>query len=693
MKSRKFRFRPRGRLLLLLGDQLIRDPGVAVFELVKNAFDADSPDVTIIMSDLEEPSRATIVVKDRGAGMDAATVSNVWLEPGTDYRLKQRARKDLTPKFGRTPIGEKGVGRFAAHKLGSKVRLVTRKSGCPEVVVEIDWDQFEHARYLEDVEIAVRERTAKRFTEKRTGTRLEISNLRHTWTRAMVRDLARSVNAISSPFGRVGDFTTKLVLPGHEDWVHGLLDVKDVLKYAPYRAKCLMRGRNLSYKYEFRPFRAMERIEPRSIARTVRLMRSDTPLDLDDHHIGPVTVQLYVFDQDATVLRLGEVTDKRGLKDFLNESGGVRVYRGGIRVYDYGERGNDWLGLGGRRVNVPTKRLSNNLIVGAVTLDITKSMSLKTNRGLIEKTNREGFVENEDYDVFRDAVVCAIQNIEVERNLDKRRIRNAYSPSKIREPVIEDLTALREIIEHKKLSDELGPYLNRIETDFLAIRDRLLTSATAGLSLSVVIHEIEKGVEALAKAVETEKATHRIRSLAKHLAELVEGYGALVRRSGSSLVRASSMIAQALFNLSPRLKAHKIEVLKDSRRTDFQVKCSRRLIISTIMNLMDNSIWWLDNKWGEEVHRKKILLCPVNDYRSRRAIVVADNGPGFVDPPELLIEPFVTRKPDGMGLGLHIASEVMKAQGGSLEFPDSGDLELPLEVDGAIVALCFGDEK
>src|SRR5207253_5135794 len=100
-------------------------------------------------------------------------------------------------------------------------------------------------------------------------------------------------------------------------------------------------------------------------------------IKLHDHNVGPVELKLFVFDQDAKVLKSGEVSDKKGLKDFLNESGGVRVYRGGIRVYDYGERGNDWLGLGGRRVNIPTKRLSNNLIVGEVTLDIKKSADLK----------------------------------------------------------------------------------------------------------------------------------------------------------------------------------------------------------------------------------------------------------------------------------------------------------------------------
>jgi signal transduction histidine kinase len=682
-------------MLLLLGDQLIRDPGVAVFELVKNAFDADSPGATVTMSRVDDPARGRIVVEDSGVGMDPEIVSGVWLEPGTDYRIQQKERAEPTPRFGRIPIGEKGVGRFAAHKLGNKIRLVTRRAKSPEVVVDIDWERdFKQKQYLQDVEIRVIERTPEHFTGKKTGTRLEITQLREAWSRGMLRDLARAVNAISSPFDAGGDFKATLVTEDHKEWLEGLLDVKDVLKYSLYRAQCRLRGSKLSYKYEFTPFPGMEkRVEPRRVVHSVTLGDAKRSINLDDHNIGPVGLKLYVFDQDARVLQLGDVSDKKGLKEFLNESGGVRVYRGGIRVYDYGERGNDWLGLGGRRVNVPTKRLSNNLIIGAVTLDIKRSANLKLNRGLIEKTNREGFVENADYEAFRDAVVYALQSIEVERNIDKRRIRNAYSDPKLREPVLEDLTELREIVEKKKLTDDIGPYLDRIEGDFRAIRDRLLTSATAGLSLSVVIHEVEKGVAELLLAVVRDKATDRIRALAKHLAELIEGFGALVRRSGVSTERASSLISKALFNLELRLRVHKIEVVKRPKRSDFDVKCSRRLVISTIMNLIDNSIWWLDNKWGDQPGKKKILIEQLNDLNGHRAIVVADNGPGFIDPPEFLIEPFLSRKPEGMGLGLHIANEVMKAQGGELLFPEKGDIELPREFDGAVVALSFKERS
>jgi nitrogen fixation/metabolism regulation signal transduction histidine kinase len=178
-----------------------------------------------------------------------------------------------------------------------------------------------------------------------------------------------------------------------------------------------------------------------------------------------------------------------------------------------------------------------------------------------------------------------------------------------------------------------------------------------------------------------------------HLAELVEGFAALARRSGASREKASSMISQALFNTELRLKIHKINAMVGDQQGDFEVKCSRRLVISTLMNLIDNSMWWLDNKWGTSENKKRIYIGTSKELSGGPAIVMADNGPGFLDPPEYLIEPFISRKPDGMGLGLHIADQVMKVQGGKLVFPEPGDLSLPTGFDGAVVALVFGGAK
>ena len=94
--------------------------------------------------------------------------------------------------------------------------------------------------------------------------------------------------------------------------------------------------------------------------------------------------------------------DVKGLKDYLDENGGIRIYRDGVRVYDFGEPGNDWLNLDLRRVNTPAARTSNNQILGVLELDATTSAGLK------EKTNREGFIENPAYADFRDAVTSIL---------------------------------------------------------------------------------------------------------------------------------------------------------------------------------------------------------------------------------------------------------------------------------------------
>lgn len=694
LQSGNLPFRPRARLLLLLGDQLIRDPGIAVFELVKNAYDADAPNAKVTMSDITNPDNGRIVVEDSGIGMDYDTVTNVWLEPGTDYRAQQRQNHERTPKYGRLPLGEKGVGRFAAHKLGTYIRLITRKVNRPEVLVEINWNEFIKQKYLDDVLINVREREPQIFTGRKSGTRIEIENLRNIWNRGMLRDLARAVMSICSPFDKEGEFKTELVLSDQREWLDGLLTVEKVLEYSLFRAQGNINhdGKNsdkakLFYSYEFVPLPAMR---SKVNARKIQNAKSDIPPNISTEiltkRIGPIHFDLYIFDREPKILSLG-VTDKKGLKEFLDESGGIRVYREGIRVYDYGERGNDWLDLGGKRVNVPAERISNNLVVGAISLDIEKSS------GLIEKTNREGFVNNEVFSVFRDVVIYAVTQIQLERNIDKKRIRSAYSSKKIKELVLEDLSELRELVEKRKLTEELSPYLNRIEADFRIIRDRFLTSASAGLSLSVVIHEVEKGIDELSRAVKEDKASLRIRNLAKHLADLVEGFAALIRRSGVSREKAGSMISQAVFNTELRLRNHKINLITNTEQGDFDIKCSRRLTISTLMNLIDNSIWWLDNKWGEQKSKKRIYIGTSKEFTQGNAIVVADNGPGFMDPPEYLIEPFISRKPDGMGLGLHLADQVMKAQGGRLEFPDIQDISLPKGFDGAVVALIFGGTK
>ncbi len=209
-------FRPRARILQLLGDELIGSPRLAVFELVKNAYDADAETVRVILNDIERRD-ASIVVADDGDGMTFETIRDIWLVPGHDHRARQRKELRRT-RLNRLPLGEKGLGRFAAHKLGNRIELVTRAREQPECVVAIDWAELIRQPNLSDAMVQVVTRDPVVFRGTDTGTLITISDLRkRNWTRGEVRRLQRQITSITSPFTSRSDrFETSLEAPGHE---------------------------------------------------------------------------------------------------------------------------------------------------------------------------------------------------------------------------------------------------------------------------------------------------------------------------------------------------------------------------------------------------------------------------------------------------------------------------------------------
>lgn len=686
-------FKPKAKLLLELGNQLIKDEGIALFELVKNAYDADATNINITLVNIDDKKNGSIVISDNGFGMKLDTIQNVWLEPGTDFKKKQLKDKYRTPKFHRIPLGEKGIGRFGVHKLGKKIELITRSKNSNEVVVNIDWSDFEKDKYLDKVLVNITERNPLVFKGSKTGTHIVIKDLWQDWSRGMVRDTYRAVNSISSPFESAEDFKAELLLKDldKKDWLEGLISYKNAFKYRLFKAKFKINGDELTFDYEFTPWEALNKVKGRKIRslKPIKILdynlKERPVINLNDFKIGKVEVDLNIYDLDINVLSIGGVSDKLGLKEFLKFNGGIRVYRDGIRVYDYGEPENDWLRLGVRRVNVPTAKISNNLIIGAVSLDRLNSVDL------VEKTNREGFIENEAVKALRKAIMFGLVQIENERNVDKEDLRIAYSKTPNREPVLDDIEELRTKLKKEKVIDKYEKYLTKVERNFIDIRDKLLTSAGAGLSMSIVIHEIEKIINELKIVVKKESSSTRIRTLIEHLSELTQGYAVLIRGGGKANLKAGELIKQAEFNVNYRMAAHNIKLINGSNsKNDFSFNLSKRLIIGAIMNLLDNSIWWLENK---KPQNKYIYVSTSRELKDGPAIIIGDNGPGIIDPVQYLTLPFTTRKPDGMGLGLHITEEIMKTHGGYIKILEKGDVTLPKEIDGAVVALVFKNEK
>jgi anti-sigma regulatory factor (Ser/Thr protein kinase) len=694
-------FRPCARLMLQLGDQLIKNEGIALLELVKNSYDADARKVSITMSNIDNPEEGNIIIEDDGIGMDINIIKKVWMEPGSDFKEKLFKERKRSKRFKRLPLGEKGIGRFGAHKLGKVIELVSKMKNKNEVFVSIDWSVFQDSKYLEDVPVKIYQRKAKVFINNTTGTKITIKNLKCKWDRGMVRDIYRSVNSLCSPFSAPSSFKVKLDLYEHQDWLKGLLSFKEIKDYSLYYVRCIIQNNEIKkFTYRFTPWETMTKLQPREVReddenfQKVKIMvdEDSEPIDLSKHNIGEVRFEAYIFDRASKILSLG-IPDKKGFKDYLNQNGGIRVYRDGVRVYDYGEPGNDWLDLGIRRINVPTKRISNNIILGAIHIKRNQS------EALVEKANREGFIENEAYHKFCAAILYTIGKVENFRNPDKELVQNFYGATSKSEPVLSSLAKLRVVVEkkvkNKETKKELIKYIDRIQKDYENINETLLKSAGAGLGLSIVIHEMEKIVKELTLVLKKEKSPERTLYLARHLSQLVEGYTFIIRGSGMRSERLGELIDQALFNMEYRLRVHNVNVLMDYDKTLTHPKllCSKAFVINNTMNLIDNSIWWLRYySLRYNIKKKKIFISLSEELPGYTSIVIADNGKGFSMPTDEIIKPFISGKPEnaGMGIGLHIVNESMKAQKGLFIFPEQGEFTIPDEFkNGAIQALCF----
>jgi len=175
----------------------------------------------------------------------------------------------------------------------------------------------------------------------------------------------------------------------------------------------------------------------------------------------------------------------------------------------------------------------------------------------------------------------------------------------------------------------------------------------------------------------------------KSLSKLVEGYTLLVRKSEKKERNLKGIINQSLFNTQFRLKKHGIKLENGlEKKTDgLDAICSTDHVLNALMNLFDNSIWWLSYANSES---PSIYIDITDEIPNYVTVVVADNGPGFTQPTNEIIKPFVSDKPGGIGIGLHLTHQIMESLGGKILFPEM-ELEcIPEKYDkGAIIALAF----
>ncbi|MFH1051121.1 MAG: ATP-binding protein [bacterium] len=130
------------RILLHLGEDLIKNESIALLELVKNSYDACASFCKIEFNTNDKDKLDEIIITDDGYGMSIEIIEKVWLTVGTDF--KQNIIKQN--KCNRIPLGEKGIGRLGVHKLGNIINLITKMEGSNEVLLNINWETLYKAK-------------------------------------------------------------------------------------------------------------------------------------------------------------------------------------------------------------------------------------------------------------------------------------------------------------------------------------------------------------------------------------------------------------------------------------------------------------------------------------------------------------------------------------------------------------------
>jgi hypothetical protein len=332
-RSHTVTFRPRARLVSILGEHLISDQAVGLIELVKNAYDADATEAVVELKDLADPDRASIVVADNGLGMTLDDLMTKWLSPAVDHKDHKKRQGERTAR-GRLPIGEKGVGRFAVHHLGRRLSMVTKAADGDELLLEIDWDRFDASEtFLDALALTVVERPPQLFRDGSTGTRLEITQLRVPSNERLVRKVHRTLRRLQSPLREnAPDFRVRLVCPEFPELQD--TDPTDILARAHYEFRAVIEPNGeCDYEYICRH----PAVAPRTRSGTDTLSLGDDQASRSAE-CGPFWLNLYVWD------RTGDYLQRTGIpRSELDAHCGVSLFRDGLRVLPYGEPGDDWL--------------------------------------------------------------------------------------------------------------------------------------------------------------------------------------------------------------------------------------------------------------------------------------------------------------------------------------------------------------
>ncbi|WP_417874098.1 ATP-binding protein [Xanthomarina gelatinilytica] len=406
MQKKPLQFKISSALKNIIGRDLITDDFIAVFELVKNSYDAHATQVEVIFENIYSDN-SKIIIKDNGKGMSYQDLLDKWLfvarsskKEGDEEDSYKNYRDKI--KVKRAYAGAKGIGRFSCDRLGSELYLETLKDEQNAKVEALitDWNKFEEDSNNEFVNVSVLHETLKSSSyDLSQGTVLEITNLHSEWNRKKFEDLKDSLARLINPSAIQANDSFKIFLKVYDEVEGDSLQKKKNLKKFE---------KGDLEKSEVDYFRIINGEIKNPIFETLQLKTSYIESDILENKI--ITT---LFEGGELVYKIEEDNPYTGLKDihysifFMNQSakstfsrrmgvqpveyGHILVYKNGLRVYPYGQRGEDPFKMDVRKSQGYARNLGTREVLGYISIQ-SESDNLK------ETSSRgDGFIKTSSY--------------------------------------------------------------------------------------------------------------------------------------------------------------------------------------------------------------------------------------------------------------------------------------------------------
>lgn len=747
-------FKIAARTILHLGSELISSDGIALYELIKNSYDAGAKNVRISVVNrlerdaqrafLQQPlaygtldamrtrlvanliegapardelrkefDRATsidalldavlaanyILVADTGIGMTLEQLDTAFLTIGT--RSKRKSEGQLP---GVTTLGEKGIGRLSAMRLGSRLVVTTSVAGESNWnLLKIDWSRFDHDSDQEigEIELAP-EPGPQKDDHSSHGTRIHISGLNREWNKSHVQQIARQDFArLNDPFEQkpampiILQYNGEVVpIPRIEDWIFEHAHGRMRAEFRQLSDESWHLSGKMSFGRTDEAF-GMSEVEllSASEATSKQVLRS----------IGPFQLEFYWYNR-GLLKAMEAVGDLATVRNRLAQwTGGLLLYRDGFRVLPYGNSDDDWLDLDRKALARSGFKVNRAQLVGRVL--ITKA----SNPHLKDQANREGLIDGEEKRAFQDMLSYLVQ--QTFWSFISKMEKRAKPP---KEPIRQEMVETRLAKQEERLQTNLNLLLTKVPearrqhevigeiragiteisqvmtevrelaNEYQEGRRQLLNLAGVGITVEVLAHELNRATETALDSIQhmpnaSDRAMTVLAAQLKTLQKRIKILDPLstAGRNRKERIQLRTFLEEIVESHSEQFRREGIRctlTVMPDQKSGATINGVRGMIVQVLENLISNSVYWLrqQKRIDPDFNSAIDIVLDANDLTVR----LTDNGPGIQDDDrDQIFEPFFTKKAagQGKGLGLFISREIAKYHKATIELERGED--------------------